>query len=109
MIMVGKSKSIKLFTTKTVLRFAFVPTAIDNDRIVWLQFYYAKYRYEDGTYYEPDDNWLCDGWDVNKYGPRRWTSNSCGSEWVLKSTYLCNEIPIMSKLDNYERRSNTKQ
>jgi len=107
--MIWKAKSIKLFTTKIVLRFAFVLTAIDNGRIVWLQFYYAKYRYEDGTYYEPDDNWLCDTWDVSKYGPKCLSSNICGSEWVLKSTYLCNEIPVMSKLDNYERHSNIAQ
>lgn len=43
---------------RTVKRFAFIPTRIDDNTVIWLEWYWSKERYV--------KRWTYEGWEVER-------------------------------------------
>lgn len=105
--MIWETKGPKLFETKIVKRFAWLPTDI-GDITVWFCFYWQKLRWQDGGYYEPDESGHGAGqlyrhWDFDKYGPRCYGTYIYGPIWETIATSLKKEDLPVSLLDNYQK------
>lgn len=91
--------SPKELQTKIVKRFALFPVSISGG-LVWLRFYYTKYRFESGGYYEN----LKDGFYFGDNDPRnqpRMFGSYRWPDWVEKEKHARPDDICISEIDDF--------